>query len=58
MDDSVLEAEGPLDEFYPGEDASEMDMGEVVRPGTSSVLSDSGASSTAADSGSQMDVDS
>jgi len=58
MGDSVLEAEGPLDEFHPGEDASEMDMGEVVRPGTSSVLSDSGASSAGADSGSQMDVDS
>ena len=58
MDDSVLEAEGPLDEFHPGEDSSEIDMREVVRPVASSVLSDSGASSTGADGGSPMDVDS
>ena len=58
MGDSVLEAEGPLDEFHPGEDGSETDKEEVVRPETSSILSDSEASSTGADGGSPMDVDS
>ena len=56
MDESVLEAEGPLDEFHPGEYGLEIDMVQVVQPGTSSVHSDSGASS--AEGGSPMDVDS
>ena len=58
MDDSVLEAEGPLDEFHPGEDGLEEDTGEVARPGTSSEISESGASSTGADGGSPMNIDS
>jgi len=58
MDDSVLEAEGPLDEFHPGEDGSETDKEEVAPRETSSILSDSEASSTDADGGSPMDLDS
>ena len=58
MDDSILEAEGPLDEFHPGDDGLEGDTKEVPRPGTGSDLSESGASSTGADGGSPMNVDS
>jgi len=59
MDDSVLEEEGPLDEFHLGDDCSEVDSGEVPpRPGTNSDVSETGASSTGADGGSPMHVDS
>ena len=58
MDDSILEAEGPLDEFHPGEDGLEGDTEEVPRPRTSSDFSESGASSTGADGGSPMNIDS
>ena len=51
MDDRVLEAEGPLD---VGLDYPEM---ESIPSGTNFVLSDSG-SSTGADGGSPMEVDS
>jgi hypothetical protein len=54
MDDSVLEAEGPLDEFGLGSDYPEM---ELIPLGTNFVLSDS-CSSTGADGGSPMEVDS
>jgi len=59
MDDSVLEAEGPLDEFHLGDDGSEVDSREVPpRPGTNSDVSESGASSAGAEGGSPMHVDS
>jgi len=62
MDDRVLEAEGPLDEDGVGLDYSGADMSEFIPSGTnsirSSVRSDSGVSSTSADGGSPMDVDS
>ena len=54
MDDRVLEAEGPLDEFGVGLDYPEM---ELIPSGTNFVLSDSG-SSIGADGGSPMEVDS
>jgi len=54
MDDRVLEAEGPLDEFGVGLDYPEM---ESIPSGTNFVLSDSG-SSIGADGGSPMEVDS
>ena len=65
MDDSVLEAEGPLDEFHAGDGELDGDTGDVVWPGTSSDRSESehsgagadGDSSTGADCGSPMEVD-
>ena len=57
MDDSILEAEGPLDEFHPGNDDLEVNTREVPRPGTSSDVSESGPLSTGADGGSPMNVD-
>ena len=62
IDDQVLEAEGPLDEDGVGLDHSGVDMSEFMPSGTnsirSSIRSDSGVSSTSADGGSPMDVDS